>query len=350
MALSAVVLFAFSKGINAWAEEIHNPVDASGKFAGYSYVWFGSYPQSEVFDKEIIEKIDAEIGAESGDCWVDGYKYRKMQEKDCVRTNNWGKHKYRYFRWERLKWRVLNVDETTGKLFVMADKALDSAEWDSNVQWDESRIRRWLNGLVFKTSNVKEEYVYPEIGSSFYSLAFTDTEQMLIYLSQVEDNESYFENVDVKVTNDKIFLLSYSEATDAAYGFEDSDKKDSKRVMASTDYAKVRGVAVDNNGIAKHWTLRSNSEDADSEIMHVDKNGRVGYITQGTQTNDGIVPVMVIDYDSSYCLTQDDGNSGLGGMGSLRVRKYNNPYKKLILTEVQPYITIHFILDHIHRR
>ena len=47
---------------------------------------------------------------------------------------------------EPIKWRVLQ--NTDGKVFLMADKLLDSQFFDDarHRTWDESNVRAWLNG------------------------------------------------------------------------------------------------------------------------------------------------------------------------------------------------------------
>ena len=63
-------------------------------------------------------------------------------------------------------------------------------------------------------------------------------------------------------TSDKIFLLSYKEATNSAYGFE-SDKSvhDSARRMLTSDYSRAKGTHIDTDSYfgVGYWWLRSPS-------------------------------------------------------------------------------------------
>ena len=141
----------------------------------WSYVYFGSYPQTEVKGSALTAAIIGASYDSNGDAWVDGVKYRRLSESD---TNNdededfSGDYDYRYFKWERVKWRVLENDGST--LFVMADKGLDTKcyndDWES-ITWENCSLRNWLN-------------------RDFYSTAFSSGEQGAIVSQGIvnEDN------------------------------------------------------------------------------------------------------------------------------------------------------------------
>lgn len=128
----------------------------------FRYIYFGSYPQSEVTDSTIIAAIENAIstsGTESNadvgiDVLVDGIKYRRISRSD---TNNsgyfFGDNNYRYFKWEKIKWKVLQNDGNT--LFVASDKALDCKNYhnkEEEITWEGSSIRRWLNDSFYDTA------------------------------------------------------------------------------------------------------------------------------------------------------------------------------------------------------
>ena len=97
-----------------------------------------------------------------------------------------------------IKWRVLNIDEN-GEALLLADKNLASIKWtidDNNTAktWVDSDIREWLN------SDTK--YI-----DGFKRNAFSFLEQAAIIDSAVEGD------------TDKVFLLSFEDATNESYGF-----------------------------------------------------------------------------------------------------------------------------------
>ena len=82
---------------------IHHCTGESGgsDYTEWSYVYFGSYPQSEVTDTDTISAIDAALlalGQTKGDVEVDGTCYRKVDKSAANQTINFGDSEYRYFK------------------------------------------------------------------------------------------------------------------------------------------------------------------------------------------------------------------------------------------------------------
>ena len=84
-------------------------------------VWFGAYPQSEVTSGDIYNKLKNATGwDENNDIVIDGNKYRRLKGEDATYTrSDEGGHydwkdnykTYHYFKYEPIKWRVLNRSE-----------------------------------------------------------------------------------------------------------------------------------------------------------------------------------------------------------------------------------------------
>ena len=86
-------------------------------------------------------------------------------------------------------------------------------------------------------------------------------------------------------TSDKVFALSYSEATNSSYGFSSSGG----RLAYATDYAKQKGVYV--NGGALYW-LRSPYSDGSGDARYVNYDG---YFYYGVSYDDvGVRPAFRI--------------------------------------------------------
>lgn len=225
------------QGFSAWAGEATpdqpaNPVHHCTKKndgtddTDWSYIHFGSYPQTEVTGGDLTAAITGANYDANGDAWVDGTKYRRISKSDTCKDDYFGGRTYRYFVWEPIKWKVLQNDGST--LFVMADQGIDcknfNEEWIS-VTWENCTLRSWLN-------------------STFYSTAFSAEEQSAVVAQTVstEDNpENEIEGGND--TFDKVYLLSTEEVTSPAYGFcEDySTYSVSRRVQAS-DFANAMGA------------------------------------------------------------------------------------------------------------
>ena len=159
-------------GAGTPANPVHNCTkrDDGTDTTTWSYVYFGSYPQSEVTDTNTINAIEAAIAknaseneayigekADNGtDVWVNGTKYRRISIDDTNNVDYFDEvanNSYRYFKWERIKWRVLDNNGST--LFVVADKGLDCKDYHDNggaITWENSTIREWLNNSFYNTA------------------------------------------------------------------------------------------------------------------------------------------------------------------------------------------------------
>lgn len=185
----------------------------------WSYISFGSYPQTEVTGEALTPQIIGSLYDSDGNAWIDSTKYRRISRDDTTDNEFFGKNEYfRYFKWEKIRWRVLQNDGKT--LFVMADTALDSRAfnigYDRSVTWENCTLRKWLN-------------------NDFYNMAFDSKEQESILLSDVSQSPgaAYRHRNSGNDTKDKIYLLSIAEATNPAYGFrgniEDAEKSSDKQ-------------------------------------------------------------------------------------------------------------------------
>ena len=260
-------------------------------------VQFGAYPQSRVTDEAIIDGLDSQslswksYNYYSGTgSWTDGNvkpsdymkyadivfngnKYRAVTfskyRPDCTvytsSASNTCQDEYGYytgnvyyFKYEPLKWRVL--DASTG--LVVCDSIIDSQAYNNYIlrsnydyeyygdseknhyanDWENSSLRKWLN-------------------EDFYNTAFSKLQQDRIQKLTRENKSTCESKHDSNPTSDKITLLSYWDMLNTSYGFSSSDRtKDTARQRKGTDYAKCQGLAVitDSNydGIS-WWWLRS---------------------------------------------------------------------------------------------
>ena len=186
----------------------------SGKKVTWDCLWFGSYPQTQIREKDgaIYTILKNEKDWDSNnDIVVNGIKYHKKEEN--------------YFRYEPIKWRILQRDNTTA--FLLSDIILDIQPYHKETEkifWGESHIRNWLN-------------------KNFMEAAFISQEQQMIEAMKrlnVADN-TY--GMPENYTMDKIFLLSEEEISETSnaqrYGFSKSASSyDKARKSESSQYAK----------------------------------------------------------------------------------------------------------------
>ena len=291
------------------ATTLKNPriVEDSSMYAGqkvtWDCVWFGSYPQSEVVcetDSDAIanlETMNTNFGVEyskvseniwnsivnasydgNGDAKVGSTKYRRIKKGDATYATygdsnyyKWGDDTVRYFRYEPIKWRVLNVNGTDA--FLLADKALDDQCYNNSntsITWETCTIRSWLNGYDSSSNSYGRDYTK----FNFINTAFTSSERSAIKTTEVaNDNNISYGTAGGNDTSDKVFLLSenevYNSNTAFSYGFTKSDSKcDEGRRCKSSTFAKAMGVyssIIDSSTYAGNcfWWLRSPGYDTD---------------------------------------------------------------------------------------
>ena len=251
--------------VNA-AENIRNPriVKDSSMDAGQKVTWdcvyFGSYPQSEITSKDgsIYNTLKNATGwDENNDITIGRTKYRRLKGEDATYYSsneegqyNWnGSYKtYHYFKYEPIKWRVLN--RNGNDVLLLADVALDDQKYNINdsflladVTWETSSIRSWLNGYVASANQPGIDYSR----KNFINSAFTSTQRNAIKTTSVVNNNNiYYGTAGGKNTSDKVFLLSESEVyntdTAAGYGFVKDDTRDEARRSQCSTYAYAMGT------------------------------------------------------------------------------------------------------------
>ena len=302
----------------------------TGKEKTGDIIKFGSYPQSKVTDEVIIDGLNSQslswksynYYSGTGD-WDDGNMKSSdyMKYADIVFNGN----KYRavtfseyrpywtgytssssntyqddngyytdnvyYFKYEPLKWRVL--DAGTG--LVVCDSVIDSQAYNNYVlysngeyygdsgknhyasNWENSSLRKWLN-------------------EDFYNTAFSKLQQDRIQKLTRENKSTYNSSYDSNPTSDKITLLSYWDVLNTSYGFSSSyNAYDTARQRKGTDYAKCQGLWVSSNyGGTSWWWLRS--PDGSGSATGVDYDGWANYYYfDVVGTSGGVLPALNLE-------------------------------------------------------
>lgn len=285
-------------------------------------VYFGNYPQSEVTAKNgtIYKKLQtAKDWDNNNDVIIDGTKYRRLkgndstyyttQWYDLINHYNWNNNytTYHYFKYEPIKWRVLNTEN--GRAFLLADVTLDGKKYNNNqtsVTWENSSIRSWLNGYGASVNEPHINYA----SNDFINVAFNASEKKAIQTTMLVNAKNYEyadETTGGNNTFDKVFLLSESDVyfTNEAkkYGFvadypltgeydEDSRYDEGKQTGCST-YAYAAGAS--RNTIPEYkgnaeWLLRSPGRSND-RAAHVGYDGWVAAYGYGVAIYDGCVGI-----------------------------------------------------------
>jgi serine/threonine protein kinase len=264
--------------------------NAFEKIVTWDCLWFGSYPQTQIREKDgaIYTILKNEKDWDSNnDIVVNGIKYHKKEEN--------------YFRYEPIKWRILQRDNTTA--FLLSDIILDIQPYHKETEeifWGESHIRNWLN-------------------KNFMEAAFISQEQQMIEAMKrlnVADN-AY--GMPENYTMDKIFLLSEEEISETSnaqrYGFSKSASSyDKARKSESSQYAKdtswwwiqavdmENGVRVGADGwISKngYYILKYNAGIRSALSLNLSSNL---FSYAGTVSSDGTVNEVGYDIECGWIL------------------------------------------------
>ncbi|MFR6645879.1 MAG: DUF6273 domain-containing protein [Acutalibacteraceae bacterium] len=294
-----------------WASLFAPKAEAVGKtYKVGDIVEFGSYPQSRVTDSSLVSALNkaskkwVSYGYYSGDCsygsmkpgdWMkyadftyNGTKYRAVtfsqyrpywtdnstssgtnQDYNGYTTNN-----IYYFKYEPLKWRVL--DPSTG--LVLCESIIDSQAYSNTIYsygtdengtayWNDAEHTHYAND--YATSSIRAW-----LNDDFYNTAFSSSQKASILTSEL-DNRAYstsYSGYDSETTYDKVFLLSWSEIQNTAYGFPANTSSSSARQAKGTDYAKCQGLEVDSSNECSIQRLRSAGSGSD-DACYVGSDG-----------------------------------------------------------------------------
>ena len=237
----------------------NNELDEDG-----GYILFGQYPQT-------IKAADVTVGdAADADGYYlgsDGERYAKVvasphgsgytfsDNSSVISGSTY------YFKVEPIRWRILS--ESDGKAFILCDSIIaNKAYHRGSNNYANSDVRAWLN-------------------DEFYKTAFGELQQAIIQTTEVDNSAQsagYSSNrYACGNTFDKVFLLSYREVTNSAYGFAISGwTEDTARRMITSDFSRATGayMSTDSSYYGNGWWwLRSPATNASNHVRGVDGIG-----------------------------------------------------------------------------
>lgn len=287
-------------------------------------VTFGSYPQSRMTEASLVSKLNFLAGAVPTqgqasrgnwtsygyyysyhytnyptegyhvykhymwyqDVYCDAGRYRGVYFTDYrlsgqQQTNGYTAGTIYWFKWEPLTWTILS--DEGGAYFLFSAAVIDANDYDieMTVDYGASSIRNWLN-------------------STFYGQAFQDSQKGHIKTALVtnglssmvprgENNIRYEHCFDD--TQDKIFLMSAEELTNAAYSFGLYNQSDPHRQPAVSDYALAQGLNY-YRGAYSWWTRSASYWTLDEYATYVNQQGQLTGWAQTRNSSLGIVPAL----------------------------------------------------------
>lgn len=292
----------------------------AGQKVTWDCIYFGSYPQSEITSKDgsVYNKLKNATSWDNNDTTIDGVKYRRLKGEDATQHAYSGGSEqyydwnddyttYHYFKYEPIKWRVLNKDNND--VFLLSDIALDDQRYNekwATITWEKSSMRSWING--YKASENQPEIDYSN--KNFIDTAFSTAQKNAIKTTKVENrNNIHYGSAGQggNDTSDKIFLLSEREVynTDDAkkYGFVlDGEVYDEARRCKCSTYAYAMGTwrnieDSECNGNAL-WFLRSPGGSCYGDVTAVYDFGRVNSGGTSIFFDHSVRPAIHLDLSS----------------------------------------------------
>ena len=261
------------------------------------YIYFGEYPQTIKADNVTVGDVADEDGYYLGS---DGERYAKVvaDPNDRGYTFSDGSSvtdgATYYFKVEPIRWRILSEDG--GSAFILADGII------ANHYYHHTRSSTTIEGETVYASNYKHSDIRAWLNGEFLNAAFGEVAQSLIETTEVDNSlysTGYSSNWYVcEDTFDKVFLLSYREAVNSAYGFASSSLTyDTARRMTVSDYARSTGADMDTSDSyfgCGNWWLRSPGYTYGDFARFVDNRG---YADGGSYVHFddfGVVPALNI--------------------------------------------------------
>ena len=303
-----------------------NPLEGDGS----KTVLMGMYPQSMVTDATLLATLSTASGtlptSANSQAWTDygyyingsvssymwyidvanatdeyrGVYFTSYRPNNTIKTsstsnshqddNGYTTSSVYWFKYEPITWRVLDVQGSSA--FLMADLVLDSQDYHYSTS------NRTIGGSTVYANNYKESHIRSWLNSNFYNTAFTAAEKARIQTTTVDNSVAstgYSSNTYACAdTSDKVYLLSYSEATNASYGLS----TDASRQLKSSAYAQSQGVYTASNGNSQWW-LRSPSYYYADYARIVNNYGNASY-TFVIDTISGVVPALWISLQGNH--------------------------------------------------
>ncbi len=209
---------------------------AGGNISPYETIRYGKYPNKNVYEKELLEKLDALDSSsvnEYGYYVYEGNEYAKIKAtpysgKAMYFNNNSQvkEGKTYYFLVEPISWRILKKED--GMTYLMSEKVLDCYNFITSEKISSGDLSNTT--ISYGTS-----YIRTMLNSAFSIKSFKDETNKPIktkieVLDSLKENPKYYE--------DTVWLPSYFDLNNENYSFNSEDD----RYTQLTDYAKARGA------------------------------------------------------------------------------------------------------------
>lgn len=237
-----------------------------------SYLWTSYHYYIESTPSDFMWYIDIEHGGEKyRGVYFTRYKpFWTKKTSNAVNSNqslnNYPPFETYWFKYEPIRWRILR--ESENEALVICDALIDNHQF----YYSDFEVRT-KNGKTVYANNYEYSDLRRWLNEDFYQFAFSKDEQKLILTSLVENGPRTTENAGnayaCRDTEDKLYLLSYEEASTDLFGFDENRKRQKR----PTPYAKCQGAYTDSSNACGLWWLRSPSPEKSELAKYVFMDG-----------------------------------------------------------------------------
>ncbi|MDO4976310.1 MAG: DUF6273 domain-containing protein, partial [Eubacteriales bacterium] len=274
---------------------------AAGQKVTWDCVWFGNYPQTQVTSEDSVYSTLTSLKNWDSRSVATVGNQQYYRQNIVTATSVGPAYSYRYYKYEPIKWRVLNVG--ANNWLLVANKVIDTCCYDQDLyvtNWSESLLRTEMN-------------------EKMYSKMFDEDQKTAITGTQI---------------GDKLFLLTKERLTNSDYGFEVDDSKISdSRAAKCTDYCKYSnlyydesdksGIKVDSvTGNCRYWVYDGGVGGTYPHHPLVSYDGTIKNAAEDDK-NVGVRPVIwfkpmdnVYSYAGTVCSDGTANEVGQPGSGS----------------------------------
>ena len=303
---------------NIYSDVVLKPLVYGYTDSNKTSIYFGSYPQTKVSDDSTILRLNTKAGSlptstntylwTNYGYYIDGTVSSYMYYIDIDEDSD-GEYDYRgvfftsyrpnettissssnnsyqddnlysintiyWFKYEAIKWNILKTENN--KALIISDLILDSQDYYHSKD-DRSGATDYQGNSTTDTvhaNNYMYSYIRSWLNTTFYETAFTSLQKQIIETTEVDNSVKTTSNFSEKYvnyvcpnTNDKLFLLSYSEAK-TYYSTNDARK------AQGSDYAKSQGLYLKTStdiGCSYYWH-RSPNDSGTESALKVDNGG-----------------------------------------------------------------------------
>lgn len=129
-----------------------------------------------------------------------------------------------FFKLEKLKWTILDIDESTNKATILCDSIIQGQEYQANYRSDngdyyatddDGNILTDEDGNQVYANNYKYSQLRSFLNTTFYNSAFSDMQKAIVQQIEVDNSadttDSNTNKYACENTNDKVWSLSYKD-------------------------------------------------------------------------------------------------------------------------------------------